>query len=138
MCVCVCVYLYSQLCTLNLHINVCQLALHKTGGETVKKIFTAPIAISIIFLLSFLTLSTHPLLPLLQSFTFVYAQSRNPTTSKFPTSFWESLILVLRPSSSFVPTQKTAWQNLQLLSNLERNKIKISMFPTVLFLTSNT
>lgn len=129
---CVCVYLYSQLCTLNLHINVCQLALHKTGGKTVKKIFTAPIAIS------FLTLSTHPLLPLLQSFTFVYAQSRNPTTSKFPTSFWESLILVLRPSSSFVPIQKTAWQNLQLQSNLEINKIKISMFPTVLFLTSNT
>ena len=129
---CVCVYLYFQLCTLNLHINVCQLALHKTGGKTVKKIFTAPIAIS------FLTLSTHPLLPLLQSFTFVYAQSRNPTTSKFPTSFWESLILVLRPSSSFVPIQKTAWQNLQLQSNLEINKIKISMFPTVLFLTSNT
>ena len=137
MCVCVCIYIL-MLCTLNLHINIGQSTLRKTGGKIVKKIFTAPTAISTIFLLSFLTLSTPPLLPLLQSFTFVYAQSRNPTTSKFSTSFWESLILVLRPSSSFVPIQKTAWQNLQLQSNLERNEIKISMFPTILFLTSNT
>ena len=86
------------------------------------------------FSFSFLALLTCPLLPLPQSFTFVYAQSGNLTTSKFTTSFWKSPILVLTPSSSFVPIQKTAWQNLQLQSNLGRNEIKISMLPTVLFL----
>ena len=58
------------------------------------------------------------------SFTFVYAQNGNLTISKFPTSYSEGPVLKLRPNSYLVPMLKTAWPNLKLQSNLERNEIK--------------
>ena len=74
--------------------------------------------------LSFCACSTPSLLSFPHSFTFVYAQSGNLTTSKFPTSYCEGPTLTLRPNSYLVPTLKTIWQNLKLQSNLERNEIK--------------
>ena len=76
------------------------------------------------FSLSFRACSTPPLLFFSHSFTFVYAQSGNLTTSKFPTSYCEGPVLILRPNSYLVPTMKTTWQNLKLQSNLEKSEIK--------------
>lgn len=76
------------------------------------------------FSLSFCACSTSPLLSFPHSFTFVYAQSGNLTTSKFPTSYCEGPVLILRSNSYLVPTLKTTWQNLKLQSNLERSEIK--------------